>query len=297
MEPHAFHRRTRILFGPLAKYRGIVLVMTLTIVAVLCFMSYRLHLVAMNSDDALVLSVELLTEVGPDFQMSCNAHREVLAHYIQVSEGKPLSSLLSKYNRLLKDTCDDLHKASKGSQEEACQAIWRAGENIGQYRMDSGGFLGRRIIWRRSRQYTDPVLIKKIKIAVDATAQQADGLRDDPSFGRAWRLCESNRKAMLLLFLSRSAYKDNELINRLSYAIRQALDSTRELAIGMSPDDARAQLLMEYAKGEEHRIRILQALQKEDTKKARLLCRSMLEHGSRSRAAILTLAEDIAAPP
>ena len=297
MEPQAFYRRTRILFGPLAKHRRIVLVITLTIVAVLCFMSYRWHLVAMNRDDVLVLSVEFLTEVGPDFQMSCDAHGEVLAHYIQVSEGKPLSFLLSKYNRLLKDTYDDLQKASKGSQEEACQAIWRAGENILQYRMDSGRFLGRRIIWRRSRQYTDPDLIKKIKTAVDATAQQADRLRDDPSFGEAWRLCESNRKAMLLLFLSRSAYKDKESTDRLSYATRQARDMTRELAAEMPSDDPRAQLLMEYANGEEHRIRILQALQEEDIKKARLLCRSMLEHGSPSRAAILTLAEDIAAPP
>lgn len=297
MESHTFHQRTRILFGPLAKYYRIVLVMTLTIVAVLCFMSYRWHLFAMNNDDALVLSAEFLTEVGPDFKRSCDAHGEVLAHYIHVSEGKPLSSLLSKYERLLEDTYDDLQKASKGSQEEACQAIWRAGENFLRYHMDSGGFLGRRIIWRRSRQYIDPDLTKKIKTAVDATAQQADRLRDDPSFEGAWQLCESNRKAMLLLYLSRSAYKDKDSIDRLSYATRQARDMTLELEAEMLSDGPRAQLLMEYARGEERRIHILEALQKGDMKEARLLYRSMLEHDSRTRAAILNLAKDLVAPP
>ncbi|MBA7688470.1 hypothetical protein ES703_96952 [subsurface metagenome] len=303
MESHAFHQRTRILFGPLAKHRGIVLLITLTTVAVLCFISYQLHLVTIDSDYAHVLSAEVLMESGPGFKEACTKYTELLHDYILHMDRRPLSSLLPQeysLSTLLKDASAKLQSASEGSPVEAAQAIWREGEKISQYCMDSGGFLGRRLIWRTSQKSSlHPALMEKLKTAVDAAMQRATELEYEPTFASAQYACQANRKAVLLLYLTRSAHdrEDKEVIGRLSYAITEARDMTRALASKMSPDDPRAQLLREYAEGEEHRIRILQVLQEEDTKKARLLCRRMVEHAFRSRVDLLTLTQDIGAPP
>lgn len=286
MKPHSFHQKARMLFGPLVGHRIIVLVITLTIVAVMVLISYGLELIEQNKNDLLLLASELLTETGPNYVKACREYANIMEEYMMHMEEKPLSLLIrwlyphgSPY-KLLGSIVSNLERAR--GNEEAKEAIIKAGEELFKFCGYSEKYSHTSLIWLQYRKVPENLVIE-IERALAKSQETVEKFKREPSLKNAVIACEDNRKTMLLLFLWRSGYHDWARIKSFRYNVQQARDCFKTKAYEMVSDDRSKQWLLQYTDSEQRRMQILDAMLDNDMDTARELLWDAIEQAFKEK--------------
>jgi hypothetical protein len=154
---------------------------------------------------------------------------------------------------ILQDAVKEEH-----TQQEIALAIWRAGEQVMCFRMQTAGRF-RRVGWCKPKITSD--FVEDINKATDVSEKALTKFKEQPNLWNDWLLCESNRKATLLTFSARSGY-----------------DGQKDI------EERFLRILKETVKAKEDYIK---TLEKNDAKSAEKRLANMLIQSERRRCAIL----------
>ena len=232
-----------------------------------------------NSYDIHMLSTEQLTEVGPCFISESEEHAEIIKQYTEHLEKRRLAFVI----RLLYPQCSpkkalasalsDLEKAD--NEESARKAIWQAGLASNQLYMLSKRFSRSPIRWFDSEDLPN-WLLTELENAFVKSHELVDKLENDQTWEVAVAACIANRRTILLLFLARLGYNDEEKIREFEAVMVRVRDYNQRLAAA-TEDDKQKKLLIEWANSEERRINILHAMIADDMDRVNVLLTETIE--------------------
>ena len=229
-------------FKPLTKY-PIAMVVASIIIAAVLYLYTGLNtglaeVVRQNSYPIHMLSTELLIELGPDYVDESERYVAMIEQYTRHMERRDYAVLLRllrpRYSpeKVLASTRKALENAV--TEEEAKNAIRQAGLISNQLYMLGNGFPRSPIAWFESEVVSDR-LLSDLDNAFDEFHEQVDKLEDaqtqKDAEDRCRAACRVSRKALLLLFLARLGYDNEEKkIERFLSDIEQALICTEGFA-------------------------------------------------------------------
>lgn len=245
---------------------------------------------ARSRDDMLMIACEMICETGPDFVDSASRHKKMVDDYIKYPPGslfiRAVCSLpgVQDPRDVLAGALQTLENAGS-DQRQAAQAVWLAGEQILQARVQLPKSQSRIAIFGGSRRVSK----KLLDVTREALSESEDALKDytqEPNFPRALALCEANRKSMVFVFVCRFALKGNSFLERFEPVVRQAKNEKKALASNYPENDPNRHLLMIMSNSEVRRLQILAAL-KSDMSEAYDLMWKAIDQGLRTRMTIL----------
>lgn len=276
---------------------------------------------AFNSDDLYILACEMVTESGPKFHEAAKCHKERLEEYKTLLEQRKAGSTLqwivvnaSKIpgvSWLYKEW--DEYTTEKGivpalqilervieepNELKIVLAIWEAGEKLLDFREEMVSFnrVGSiRLDFPKSN--TVPKEFQtEIQNAIDDSRTKCGLFVDGKSWETAWAVCEANRKAVLLLFHSRSKYKRTRKHKDIEDLKEIILDS-RNLKYNYSQTlaeyDPAKKLVTLFFKSDERRLGILTALENNDMDTVRYLICDAKDEVIENKITILKIASEL----
>lgn len=271
-------------FEPLSKHPYLILPITALIVSILH--TGLAGLVEQNSYDIHMLASEQLNELGPKYAGESELHRYMIKQYTNQLEQRHLATLLRLLYREYSPKkalasvllgLEGLEEVAENKKEvEAKKAIWQAGLASNQLHILGNKFPWSPTAWFKSKALPDQLLMNLDK-ALTNSQELVGRLEIDQTLESAVEACRANRKAILLLFLSRSGYENRERIKDFQADIKRAHDFTLRLAEKTGKDTDDQKLLYETAKSEEHRVKILEAMLANDMDKVCELLKEAIE--------------------
>ncbi len=225
----SFSETVKRFFEPLSKYPYWTLTITAFIVAILH--TGLAGLVKQNSYDIRMLAAEQLNELGPDYADESKLHVYMINQYTDQLEQRHFAAILRllypKYSpkkafaSALLDL-EGLEKIAKDKkEEEAKKAIWQAGLASNQLYMLGKRFPWSPIAWFKSKDLPGWLLTDLDK-ALAESHELVDKLENVQTMEAAVAACRANRKAILLLCLSRLDYDNQERIREFQIDVRRA---------------------------------------------------------------------------
>lgn len=272
-------------FEPLNKKYRFLTVSASVIIGIALYVGVDIGLaevVRQNTYDIHMLASELLIELGPDFTSETGRHAEMIKQYTDQLEQRHLATILRVLyptyspRKVLAYTLSGLEKAAKDKkEEESKKAILEAGLASNQLYMRGMRFPRSPIVWFDSEDLPDQLLMDLDK-ALAESHELVDKLEKDRTPEAAIESCRANRKAILLLFLSRLGHDNEEKIKRFQSEVEQARDCTRLLA-RTEKDKKKQKWLYEVAESEDRRVKILDAMLANDMDRVCDLLREAIE--------------------
>ena len=261
-----FRETVEKFFVPLRKY-PIRTAISSVLVAIALYVGIDIliaELVRQNTYDIHMLASEMIIELGPDLAYESGQHAEMIKQYNKHLEQRQLAGILRvlypKYSpeKALASSLSGLEKAAKGKEEEAKKAIWQAG--LASHRLYR---LGKRFPqspykWFESEGLPDWLLID-LDNALDDSSKMVYKLEKEKTPEVAVESCRANRRAILLIFLARLSYDNEEKIKHFLSDVEKARDCTISLA-RKEKDKKKQEWLYEVAKSEDRRVQILEAM-------------------------------------
>lgn len=238
------------------------------------------EVVRQNSYDIHMLSSELIIELGPDFTEESRIHANMIRIYTEHLERRYLAAIL----RLLYPTCSPKKTFSSAmlvlkeakNEEDAKEAILQAGLAGKELYKLSKSFPRSPVQWFKSEVVSDQ-LLKELDSAFATSTEMIGKLEKEKTVDAAIKACRANRKAILLLFLARLGF-DNEgrRIEHFLGEVKRSRDCTRDIAKA-EKDKTRQEWLYEVATSEDRRVKILEAMLKNDIDEVCDLLREAIE--------------------
>lgn len=275
----------------------------LTIIASLYIGISFAEIVRDDCDDASILACEMICETGPDFKVliESSSLETILRSYSKYLEHKHLASLLrvltgySAENNLAAalQTVSDIDIES--SQKEVANNIWRAGEEVMLFRLNTPRLLPRSIRLHEHRKVPKELVID-IKEALEGSRKALRLLNEKPSLERAVYSCEANRQTMLLLFLARNSGL-NKLFDDFQKIVEACRDRKIDLAKRIQNDDPRKEFITMTAEFDQRRLDMLDALNKGDIQQAIDLMWKSIKIAYSRREALLELCNKLRGHP
>lgn len=263
-------------FRPLIKH-PFYTVITSVIIGIAFFRCVDLpELIRQNTDDILMLSSEIIIELGPNLPEESKRHAEMVKQYSRHLEQRQLAGIVRvlypQYSpkKTLTSLSSDLEKAAEGTEEEAKKAIWKAGLTSNQLYKLCKRFPRSFYKWFKTEKLPD-WLLEDLNKALAESTLMLNKLEKERTPEAAVDSCRANRKAILLLFLARLGYDNEEKIKYFKEEVERARDCTRKLAQENTEDKKKHEWLSNVAKSEDRRVNILGAMLDKDMKTVRKL--------------------------
>jgi len=273
------------------------------------------------SDDIFILACEMVTESGPKFKEAAECHEKTLEEYktyleqrgsentpqwivITASRCPGISWLFGEWDKYTSEKGIDkalqiLRRVKKETDElKIIQAIWEAGEKLLEFREEMVSFsrTGSIGIGFHKSTAVPEKLQDAIQSAIFDSKTKCDLFVDGESWEKAWVLCEANRKSVLLLFPTRSRYKGKkkhkDLVN-LKKIIANSRRAKEDYAKTLAERDPARKLVTLFAKSDERRLRILEAMENDDIDKFRYLVCQAKEEVIHNKTTILEIASEL----
>jgi hypothetical protein len=265
--------------------------------------SSLVKLVKYNRSDLLMLACEMLTETGPKFQDSAKRHAELLRQFKANIENRQLAGILASlpiYSKYSPEKGIDAALATLNSVEgndirENAIAVWKAGEQLMQFREDTAS------LYRRIGSYTPEritkELLKKIEDANVVSGKALARFREKKDLFRAWSVCECNRETILPLFECRAEFdfndEDAEKFKKVAEQFQKITEESakikREWAKTLDPGTERT-LFEWFAQSEERRCKIVKAMQDKKMDEANQLMWEYIDRAIQNREKVLEMA-------
>ena len=237
------------------------------------------ELVRQNSYDVHMLTTELLTEVGPSLIYESAEHAEMIQLYVDHLEERNLAALLRvlypKYSpeKVLMSKAWALKYAN--TEEEARNAIWQTGLVSNHLHMRGKRFPRSPVRWFESENVPDWLLMDLEK-ALDTFHELVDKLEKYPNRESGIEACRADRRAILLLFIARLGYYDEEKIEAFRTDVGRSRDCIRALTKG-EKDKGEQEFLYDLADTENRRVKILDAMLVNDMDRVNDILREAIE--------------------
>lgn len=260
-------------------------------------------LIQSNCDDVSILACELMCETGPDFlkPIDPNYTEIVLKGYSQYIENKHLSVLLKVFPRYrpkhVIENVGETLRGNKGSQDEAANLMWRAGEDVMLFRLNTPNLFPRGMALHKHREAAE-FLLPLAKKALVASEEASKQFIATPTMEKAVHSCECNRITKLLLFPFRESYDIPEiadLFNNFRVVVEECKQSKINVAGWIKdPDDPRKEFLKGIiAVSEQRRLVIIDDIKERNTQNAIEHMWDAIEVARSERAKFLELCEKI----
>lgn len=267
------------------------------------------------SDNVYLLGCEMVTEAGPGPMLkdSLERHKQILQDHKTYIEQRSSENTrhwfttsvpkLPVVNWLFGDW--DEYSAEKGiakaekiledvnevtDERKIIEAIWLAGEQLLDFRENMISFrrVGRIEIGHYEKTSVPKDLVDSITNTFTESNIKLKDFQARESWEKAWSLCESNRKLVLLLFLARSRYEGENLegyknMFNESYTAKKAYSET------FAEDDRVGKLIALFAQSDKRRLGILEAMQTNDISTARYLIWQAKEEVKDNKLAVLDI--------
>jgi hypothetical protein len=264
---------------------GFSIIFIVVAVVLLHYDSSIVKLVKFNRSDLLILSCEMLTETGPRFQDSAKRHAELLRQYRANIKQRYLADKLSSFPLYSKYSPENgidkalstLESVRSNDIRENAIAIWTAGEQLMQFRADTACLYRRVGLYKPAR--IPDALLQEIEAADVNSSKALESFKDNKTLPMAWAVCECNRHATLLVFSARSEYNcQGDNADRFRMAEEQLRKITAEAneikkdwAKTLDPNSTEKKLVEMFARSEDRRCKIVEAMQKNRMDKANQL--------------------------
>jgi len=275
------------------------------------------------SEDIYIIGCEMFTESGPATRLeeAAKRHEENVkkcqTYLRQRTSGNTIQKVIVSAARLpgaswLFDDPDE-YSATKGINEaltileqakketnhrKILEAIWEAGEYLLGFRekMIDSRRVGRIGVGFHKNERIPHDLQEAVGAAIGMSQKMLDDFEADKSWKRAWELCEANRKSVLLLFLTRSAYKEEktaEHMKKLKTILDKSHDAKKNYA-DMLPESKRnpiKELVTLFAESDRRRLGIVEAIQNNDMGEALYLIWESKEEAKHNKLKVLDIIE------
>lgn len=246
-----------------------------------------------QSRTALMLGCEMMCETGPNFKAAANQHQILLGEYSRYVRSPFLMRIMPAKYELQKDLealsayLSETLDSNDVTQEKSARAIWQAGEEIVRFRMRTAGLSASEEVLPKKPML--PWLRDNIKTALDECKTTLDQLKKDKSSKTALKLCEADRRAILLLFLARSDSNISEYLKEFRTIVERAIEIEGDLAENADNDDE-SELLRIFVHSEQRRLRIINAMLEPDRSKVYTLMWDAISQSVAERPKRLQLA-------
>ncbi len=219
-----------------------------------------------QSRTALMLGCEMMCETGPNFKAAANQHRAFLGEYSRYIRSRFFMRIMPNKYELHKNLevwsvyLSETLESNDITQEKAARAIWQAGEEIVRFRMRTAGLSASEEVLQKKTM--PPWLRDNIKTALDECKTTLDQLKKDKSSKTALKLCEVDRRAMLLLFLARSDSNISEYLKEFRNIVERGVDAEDKLSMSSKSkhNDDESELLQIFVHSEQRRLKIINAM-------------------------------------
>lgn len=254
------------------------------------------ELVVQNCRGSRAIAAEMVNESGPEFVFARKQFAVLLEQYVEHMEQRHLFFLLNKLYpehsavKQLQPLLAAL-KTDEDDEEQARKSIFQAGEAIGQFCKDAEDFSDRKVVWFKYERLPKG-LVKELGIAIEKShtlsiefeqeleKALSDGVLDELEKSqlveRARILCEVNRRTILLLSFARLGLDKPGEIIAFAEDVKRASVQTRRLA-GKVEDDLKHASLLAWAKSEDRRLGILEAMSTGNDEKVCELLKEAIE--------------------
>jgi len=272
-------------FQPLNKKYRFLTISTSVIIGIVLYVLVNIGLaevVRQNSYDIHMLASEMIIELGPNLTYESKTHAEMIRRYAEHLEQRQFAGILRvlypKYSPMnsLTSVLSGLEKAVKGKEEEAKKAIWEAGLASDELYERGKMFPESPYKWFKSEGPED-LLLTDLNMALTESSKLVNKLEKEQTVEAAIASCRSNRKTILLLFLARLSYDNEEKIKSFQKEVEQARDCTKLLAKENVKDKEKQEWIYEIARSEDRRVKILEAMLVNDMDKVCQLLREAIE--------------------
>lgn len=280
-------------FEPLNKHRFWTLSASI-IIGIALYVGVDIGLaevVRQNSYDMHMLGAELLTESSPDSAEVSKDYAKMLQLYTEHIKQRQrqfaaaLRVLYPRYSpeKALASATKALEDAT--NEEEAREAIWQAGVASDQLYTLGKRFPRSPIGWFDSEDVPDRWL-EELDSALAESSELVDGLEKEQTPDSAKAACVANRKTMLLLFPAARLGSDREEIEKkvkdFLSIVGRAQGYTTNVASKERIVETKEQIL-KWARNEERRVNILNAMLDNDMDKVCNLLRETVEKAYEER--------------
>lgn len=284
-----FLKLAKKFFQPLAKWPVSIFVwgVIITIVGLLYVSTGVGELARHNADDglflaadALVLGIEPMSAIGPDFVEEEKRTARGLRAYIERIEERHLAAMLrglypeAQPRERLLPLLAKLEEPRE-DQEEAREVIRRAGEQMNEFYKDSEELSATEVIWFKSERLPNE-LVRDLDEALEESDKWASQLEEDPTIENALAACSANRKTMLLAFLARMGYGSQEKNERFLTVVKKTRDGKEKLADRIEDPEAKKTVLS-WRDSEQRRVEILKAMLDGDMERVRELLKEAIK--------------------
>lgn len=230
------------------------------------------EVVRQNSYDIHMLSTEMLIELGPDYASESERYAEIIKRYTKHLEQRRLATVLRllypEYSpkKRLESVLLALEKVAY-DEEEARRAIWKAGLASNQLYVHSKRFPQSPFKWFESEDLPVPLLYE-LDNAFDTFHMQVDKLKNAQTIEDAVDgcrvTCSSSRRVILLLFLARLSYDNEEKIERFLTDLKESRDSALFFAEKYKSEE---KIFYDRARIKDCKVKILEAMLANDMDK------------------------------
>lgn len=275
--------KIRKFFKLLRRRLFLILLLTLPFLLInssFAFIGTGVHeLLKQNANTLLILALELVTESGPDFKEQSKEYAWMIHQFVDHMENERFSPVIRiLFTRFsLEERLAPVVEALEMARDEgeAMRAIIESGQEIVRFYTDTEKFAPGPVVWPKYKKLPERLLIK-FDEALKKSHQMIDAFKNQPTLKNAYSLCEANRRAILLIFLTRLWDHDKERIKVFRNDVQRALDYYNTL-VGTMKDSKDKKRLLEWAKSEQYRLAILDAMLVNDMDKACLLMREAID--------------------
>jgi len=290
MKPLNFKQIIVKFFDPLTKhpFHTIIASIVIGITSYIGVDIVLAEVVRQNTYELHMLSAELLNELGPCYIGESGRHAEMIKQYTKHLEQRQLAALVRvlypKYGtkKEFDSVLLSLEKAVKENDgEKAKEVIWQAGLSINKLYILSKKFPRSPIAWFDSEDLPSWLLTDLNKAFVDSN-DVVNKLKNDQTREAAIEACIANRKTILLLFLGRLGYDNEEKIKSFLSDVKRSYEYTKDVAEKEENEKVKEEIF-EIAISEEHRVKILESMLANDMDKVCDLLREAIERAYKKR--------------
>lgn len=259
-----FRQNVVMLLDPLKKHRAMMIVVT-TVASSIMYLVVNIGLADLARQNSLpihMLTVELLTEVGPCLITESSEHAQMVRLYVDHLEKRQLAGVLRVLypgcspEKTLTSTLSGLEKAE--SDEDAWNAIWKAGVVSNKLYKFGKRFPRSPIAWFESENLPDS-LLGDLEESFARSHEIVNGFETQLTRENALQVCRVNRKTILLLSLARLGYNNKEKIEQFRRDAERAHEYTMIVAAKQTEEKAKKEVIS-WAHSEARRARIVEKM-------------------------------------
>lgn len=282
-------------------------VFLIVVYSFLVYDSSLAKLVEYNRSDLIMLSCEMLTEAGPRLHDSAERHAGLLRNYKISMEPRHRANILAllphyrKYSaeKGISEALATLDSVDGNDIRENAEAVWKAGEQLMRFRDETTSFF--RPIGRYKPGEMPESLLQKIEEANDVSGEAWVTLNESKTLFSAWRLCEANRRTVLLIFAGRGYDIQKDAAERFHKVVDQFQKITGDAAEAkgewwgetLKSNCAERELGELFALAEDRRCKILQAMGNDKMNEAHELMWEAIERAIKIRERVLEMALEL----